>query len=54
MTQKLNFPSSLHDQTHKNKGLDNIFVGPKVYPDLKQESRVMFPSTTIPLFIGAS
>jgi hypothetical protein len=40
----LNFSLSLHDQTPKNKCLDNFFVGPKVYPDLKQESRVIFPS----------
>jgi hypothetical protein len=41
---KLIFLLSLHDQTHTNKCLDNFFVGHKVYPDLKQESRVMSPS----------
>jgi hypothetical protein len=46
----LNFPLSLHHQTHANKCLDNFFVGHKVYPGLKQESRVMSPPTTIPLF----
>jgi hypothetical protein len=47
---KLIFPLSLHDQTHTNKSLDNFFVGHKVYLGLKQESRVMSPSKTIPLF----
>jgi hypothetical protein len=46
----LNFLLSLHDQTHANECLDNFFVGHKAYPGLKQESRVMSPSKTIPLF----
>jgi hypothetical protein len=46
----LNFPLSLHEQTLKNKCLDNFFVGHKVYPSLKQEFRVMSPSKTILLF----
>jgi hypothetical protein len=46
----LNYPLSLHDQTHTNKCLDNFFAGNKVYSGLKQESRVIFPSKTIPLF----
>jgi hypothetical protein len=29
---------------HKKKCLDNFLVGPKVYPDLKQEARVISPS----------
>jgi hypothetical protein len=37
---KLNCPLSLYDQTHKNKCLDNFFVEHKMYPSLKQESRV--------------
>jgi hypothetical protein len=32
---KLIFPLSLHDQTHKNKCLDNFFVGHKVCLGLK-------------------
>jgi hypothetical protein len=36
----LNFPLSLHDQTHANECLDNLFVGPKMHIDLKQGSRV--------------
>ena len=31
----LNFPLSLHDQTHTNKCLDNLFVGHKSVPELK-------------------
>jgi hypothetical protein len=46
----LNFPLSLHDQTNANECLDNFFVRHKVYPGLKQESQVMSPSKTIPLF----
>jgi hypothetical protein len=42
----LNFPLSLHDQAHANGCLGNLFVGHKVYPDLKQESRVISPSKT--------
>jgi hypothetical protein len=36
-------------QTYTNKHLDNFFVGHKVYLGLKQESRVISPSKTIPL-----
>jgi hypothetical protein len=45
-----NFLLSLHDQAHTNKCLDNFFVEHKVYTGLKQESRVMSPFKTIPLF----
>ena len=47
---KLNFPFSLHDQTHTNKCLNNLLVGHKLYLGLNQESWVMPPSKTIPLF----
>jgi hypothetical protein len=47
---KLIFPLSLHDQTHTNKCLDNFLVGHKMYPGLKQESRVISPSKTMSLF----
>jgi hypothetical protein len=40
-------PKLFHDQTHKNKCLDNLFVVHKGYPGLKQESQVMSPSRTI-------
>jgi hypothetical protein len=40
----------VHDQTHTNKCVDNFLIGRKVYPSLKQESQVMFPTKTIPLF----
>jgi hypothetical protein len=46
----LNFPLSLHDQVHANECLGNLFVGCKMHADLNQESRVMSPSRTIPLF----
>ena len=62
LNPKLNCPLSLYDQTHKNKCLDNFFVEHKMYPSLKQESRVcildnqfitffmvLFPTKTMPL-----
>jgi hypothetical protein len=45
----LNFQLSFYNQAHINECLDNLFVGWKMHADLKQESRVISPSKTIPL-----